>query len=114
MRRHPTLRAFALLWAVLQFALPALALHADVRLERESQQSLGAHVESGTTTACRPVHLDECALCQVLTRSGTPSQAATLPCIAAVVRPSPTLPIARLANRVAAAAELPRAPPAQS
>lgn len=113
MRRHPTLRALALLWAVLQFALPAVALYADVRLDGENQQALGAHVESGTTTSCRPVHPDECALCQVLTRTGTPAQAATLPCIAAVVRPSPTLPIARLATRAAAAAELPRAPPAQ-
>jgi hypothetical protein len=113
MRRHPTVRAFALLWAVLQFALPTVALHADVRLERESQQATGAHVESGTTATCRPAHLDECALCQVLTRNGTPSHAATLPCIASVVRPSPTLPIARLATRIAAAAELPRAPPAQ-
>ena len=113
MRRHPTWRAFALLWAVLQFALPTFALHADVRLERESQQEPGAHVESGTTTACRPVHPDDCALCTVLTRTGAPTQAATLPCIATVVRPSPTLPIARLRTLAAAAAELPRAPPAQ-
>ena len=113
MRRHPTLRVFALLWAVLQFALPTVALHADVQLERESQQAAGAHVESGTTAACRPVHLDECALCQVLTRTGTPTQAATLPSIAAVVRPSPTLPVARLAGLASAAAELPRAPPTQ-
>src|SRR5688572_19112428 len=84
MRRHPTLRALALLWAVLQFALPVVALHADVRLERDSQQAPGAHVESGTTTACRPAHPDECALCHVLTRSGSPTPAATLPCIAAV------------------------------
>jgi hypothetical protein len=113
MRRHPTLRALALLWAVLQFALPVVALHADVRLERDSQQAPGAHVESGTTTACRPAHLDECALCHVLTRGGSPTHAATLPCIAAAVRPSPTLPIARLATRATAAADLPRAPPAQ-
>jgi hypothetical protein len=61
MRRQPTWRAFALLWAVLQFALPTLALHADVRLERESRQAIGAHVESGTTDgvpsrASGPVH----------------------------------------------------------
>ena len=113
MRRHPTWRAFALLWAVLQFALPTVALHADVRLERESRQATGAHVESGTTTACRPVHPDQCALCQVLTRAGAPTQAATLPCIAAVVRPSPTLPVAGLSTLAATAAELPRAPPTQ-
>jgi hypothetical protein len=113
MRRNLTWRALALLWAVLQFALPTVALHADVRLERESRQAPGAHVESGTTTACRPVHPDQCALCQVIARSGTPTPAATLPHIAAVVRPSPALPVTRLATLAATAAELPRAPPAQ-
>lgn len=112
MRRNLTWRAFALLWAVLQFALPTVALHADVRLERESQQALGEHVESGSTKACRPTHPDECALCQVLSRTAPTAEATALPAIAAVVRPSATLPIARLANVAAAAAELPRAPPA--
>ena len=112
MRRTMTWRAFALFWAVLQFALPCAALLADVRLERDSQQALGAHVESGSTKACRPVHPDACALCQVLSRTATPEQATVLPAIAAVVRPSATPPIAHLATRAAATAQLPRAPPA--
>ena len=107
-----TWRAFALFWAVLQFALPSAALLADARLERDSQQALGAHVESASTKACRPVHPDACALCQVVSRIATPGQTTTLPAIAAIVRPSATLPVARLATRAAAAAELPRAPPA--
>jgi hypothetical protein len=112
MRRTLTWRAFALFWAVLQFALPSAALLADVRLERDSQQALGAHVESGSTKSCRPVHPDACALCQVLSRTAPPEQATTVPAIAAIVRPSATLPIARLATRATAAAQLPRAPPA--
>lgn len=107
-----TWRAFALFWAVLQFALPSVALLADLRLERDSQQALGAHVESGSTKACRPVHPDECALCQVLSRTAAPEPATALPAIAAFVRSSATLPIARLATRSAATAQLPRAPPA--
>lgn len=112
MRRTVTCRAFALLWAVLQFALPSVAMLADARLERDSLRSPGAHVESGSTKACGAVHPDECALCQVLSRTAPPGESPTPPAIAAVVRPSPTLPIARLATRAAATAELPRAPPA--
>ncbi|MFL5620688.1 MAG: hypothetical protein ACJ79A_20095 [Gemmatimonadaceae bacterium] len=112
MRRNVTWRAFALLWAVLQFGLPSVALLADTRLERDSQQAPGTHVESASTKACRPVHPDECALCQVLSRTAAPVEATALPTVAAVVRPSATLPIARLTTRAAATAELPRAPPA--
>ena len=111
MRRTVTCRVFALLWAVLQFALPSVAMLADVRLERDSLQAPGAHVESGSTKACRPVHPDECALCQVLSRTATPGESTALPAIAAVVRPSATRPIARLTTRATATAELPRAPP---
>jgi hypothetical protein len=111
MRRTLTCRAFALLWAVLQFALPSVAMLADVRLERDSLEAPGAHVESGSTKACHPVHPDQCALCQVLSRTAPPGEATALPAIAAIVRPSATLPIARLATRAAATAELPRAPP---
>ena len=107
-----TWRAFALFWAVLQFALPSAALLADVRLERDSQQALGAHVESGSTKSCRPVHPDACALCQVLSRIAAPEQATVLLSFAAIVRPSATRPIARPATRAAATAQLPRAPPA--
>lgn len=110
MRRNLTWRTLALLWAVLQFALPGIALVADARLERESVQA-GAHVESGSTKACRPVHPDECVLCQVVSRVASPTEAPTLPAIDAVVRPSATLPVARLATRPTATAELPRAPP---
>lgn len=112
MRRTMTWRVFALFWAVLQFALPSAALLADVRLERDSQGALGAHVESGSTKACRPVHPDTCALCQVVSRTATPEQATVLPAIAAIVRPTAAVPIARVATRTASPAELPRAPPA--
>lgn len=111
MRRNVTWRALSLVWAVLQFALPGAAMIADARLERDGAQA-GAHVESGSSKTCRPGHPDECALCQVVSRVASPGEAPTLPSITAVVRPSATLPIARLATRAAATAELPRAPPA--
>ena len=111
MRRSVTWRGFALLWAVLQFALPGVALHADARLERASLESPGSHVESGSSRACPPVHRDECALCNLVSRSAEAAPATAGPPIAATVRPCVPTPIVRPATRAAAAASLPRAPP---
>jgi hypothetical protein len=106
-----TWRVFAVVWAVLQFALPGVALAADARLERASLEAPGRHVESGSSTHCPPVHRDECALCQAASRVAPPATATELPAIAEVVRPSAGSPIRRDAGRAAASAELPRAPP---
>jgi len=106
-----TWRVMALLWAVLQFALPGVALVADARLERASLEAAGSHVESGTSEDCPPVHRDECALCQVLSRFAQPAEAPELPAIAEVVRPSAASPVEPQAARAAASASLPRAPP---
>ena len=102
----------SLLWAVLQFALPAVALVADARLERSSQVATGSHVEAGSSDECPPVHRDECALCQVVARYAHPAAATALPAIAEVVRPPAASPIEPQAAHAAAAAVLPRAPPA--
>lgn len=106
-----TWRTFALLWAVLQFALPGVALLADARLERASLEAPGSHVESGASTDCPPVHRDECALCHVASRTAEPVSGGELPVIATVVRPCAVAPIARPATRAAVASSLPRAPP---
>ena len=106
-----TWRVMGLLWAVLQFALPGVALVADARFERASLAAVGSHVESGTSEDCPPVHRDECAPCQVLSRFAHPAGAAELPAIAEVVRPSAAAPVEPQAARAAAAASLPRAPP---
>ena len=73
-----------MLWAVLQFALPAAASAADAHLERESRAQV-AHVESTSTSSCRPVHPTECALCQLLTHQSTAATGSVLPAIAARV-----------------------------
>ena len=112
MRRGVTWRALGVLWAVLQFALPALALVADARLERASREAAGSHVEAGSSEDCPPVHRDECALCQVLSRFAQPAGAPDLPAIAGLVRPRVASPIEPRASRAAASASLPRAPPA--
>src|SRR4051794_5291151 len=86
MRRRRGFRGWAIVWAVLQFALPAAATYADARLERETASAPGAHVEAHTGSACRPEHPAECGLCQVVTRTSAPATPqATCPEIVLVV-----------------------------
>ena len=73
MRRGWGFRGWAVVWAVLQFALPAVATYADALLERDASAAQVAHVESGSTDGCRPVHPAECALCQIVLRDPAPT-----------------------------------------
>lgn len=105
------MRVMAMMWAVLQFALPAVATIADGALERMSVGASAAHVESSSTASCHPAHSAECALCQFLSRPMTSSAPVTLPPVA-------TLLVARVADTgeghaASALARLPgaRAPP---
>jgi hypothetical protein len=88
MRRRWGFRGWAMVWAVLQFALPAGATLADARLER---QSVGAeaHAESRSDASCRPVHSAECALCQLVLRASAPAagQASLAAVVQVVARP---------------------------
>jgi len=71
MRGRWGFRGWAIVWAVLQFALPTVASFADARLERESVTGPVSHVESSSDAACHRVHPAECALCQVVSRAAT-------------------------------------------
>ncbi|HET7186778.1 MAG TPA: hypothetical protein VFI52_01425 [Gemmatimonadaceae bacterium] len=73
MRRGWGFRGWAIVWAVLQFALPTVATFADARLERESVTARGSHVESRSDASCHRVHPTECALCQVVSRVSAPT-----------------------------------------
>lgn len=73
-----------MLWAVLQFALPAVASTADALVERESRAQV-AHVESGSSTTCRPSHPTECALCQLISHEMAAAPGEPFPAIAAAV-----------------------------
>lgn len=100
-----------MVWALLQFALPAAATFADARLER---QGVGAesHAESRSDASCRPVHAAECALCQLVLRAFAPAAGPTS--IAAAVRVVARPPIGDRLWRVAAdpaGRALARAPP---
>ena len=69
MRRSWGFRSWAIVWAVLQFALPAVATFADAHLEREGTAAPASHVESKPDASCHRVHPTECALCQVVSRA---------------------------------------------
>ena len=111
MRRRWGFRGWAVVWAVLQFALPAAATLADARLERESA-TVQAHVEARTEASCRPVHPAECGLCQLVWRTSAPAagQASLAVVVRVVVPPAiADRPLRGLAGPDGLA--LPRAPP---
>jgi hypothetical protein len=110
MSRSTPWRLFAVLWAVLQFALPGVALVADAQLERGGEASV-AHVESGSSKGCRPTHPDACVLCQLLSRAASPAASPGLPPLSAEVASSPAMGGERVARGERSLVALPRAPP---
>jgi hypothetical protein len=62
--------------AIVQMAAPALAVVADARLVANSAGAPQVHVEDHTQKSCRPVHPDDCALCQLLTHFSAPRASA--------------------------------------
>jgi hypothetical protein len=111
MRRNGVFRGWAILWAVLQFALPAAATFADARLERESVGASGAHIEETSSASCRPSHPGECVLCQFLSRAASPTRSPSLPDIVVHVGEAADSHRTAEASRGLARLGLPRAPP---
>ena len=54
----------ALVWAVLQFALPAVVTLVDAISTVRSTADAVAHVEESSSKRCQPPHSAECALCR--------------------------------------------------
>jgi hypothetical protein len=86
------LHIFAVVWSVLQFALPMATLYADAYDAHASVGRAIAHVEDAATDGCRPAHADECALCHFLSSSSAP-----------LVRADVSLPLARTTSSPAGA-----------
>jgi hypothetical protein len=111
MRRRWGFRGWAIMWAVLQFALPAVATFADALLERDAVGQI-AHVESASREGCRPVHPAECALCQLVTRSSAPTaDAPSWHDAAGIVDQSPAEPLGQCALDGLRRTSRARAPP---
>ncbi|HVT40017.1 MAG TPA: hypothetical protein VHE78_13305 [Gemmatimonadaceae bacterium] len=107
----PTRRLLIAVFAIAQMAVPALVSVADARLVSGSAGATQVHVEDHTGRACRALHQDDCALCQLLSHlSSARAPATTLPG-GAIVRQGVRCGAAPLLSFVARARERSRAPP---
>jgi hypothetical protein len=61
-----------MLWAVLQLAVPPLAVAADAVATAESRGA-HAHVEATSDASCTRVHDAECVFCQFLSAGAAPA-----------------------------------------
>lgn len=105
------LRIFALIWAVLQFALPASATLADARLAVASTGR--SHVEETPGRDCAPSHSPDCAVCKHLSTTSLGSAQLATAFVddgREIAVPGRIVPAAR----VAAGVPLARAPPART
>jgi hypothetical protein len=63
-------RGFAILWAVLQFALPGVVTILDGAIALRERASVVAHVEETSSKTCQPPHSTECGICRYLSAGG--------------------------------------------
>jgi hypothetical protein len=110
--RRPALRAYWLFYAILQLVLPGVASIADARVEAESISARPtSHIEEHSGAHCPRVHPADCALCRVLSATGTPaSVTAALPPTALHIAPPSDGPV--VSGRLGQHSARSRAPPA--
>jgi hypothetical protein len=97
--------------AIVQMAAPAFAVVADARLIADSAGAPQVHVEDHTQKSCRPVHPDDCALCQLLTHFAAPRGSAPTVPAGATARCAAFSDDAQRPASIARAQERSRAPP---
>lgn len=104
-------RLLALLFALVQLALPPLATIVDARQERASGAVAVPHAEGERSDSCAAAHRADCALCQLLTTPAAPARLAAEPPVTSphAVGPQGAGPSSRAADLSASAR--PRAPP---
>ena len=90
-------RVLALVWAVLQFALPSVVTLVDAISTGRSAAEAVAHVEESSSTRCQPPHSAECALCRYVsaTVATDASMAAGAWPLAEVAAPTHAVPVLR-------------------
>ena len=70
LRTRPSFRVFALLWAVLQLALPGAVSVLDGATALRNDVDVVAHVEATSGQRCQPPHSAECGVCRYLSAGG--------------------------------------------
>ena len=109
-RERGFLRIFALIWAVLQLALPTSAMLADA--SRAAAPPTREHVEDAPGRDCTPAHSPDCAICKHLSVSA-PEAPQPSPAFADGEGDGAARGRIPLASRTPAGDALPRAPPAR-
>lgn len=97
--------------AIVQMAMPVLAVVADARLIADAGGAPLVHIEDHTHKGCRPVHPDDCALCQLLTHFSAPRASAPAVPVAANARGAASAPLSVAPASIFRALERTRAPP---
>jgi hypothetical protein len=97
--------------AIVQVAMPALAVIADAQLVANSAGAPLVHIEEHSNPQCRAVHPDDCALCQFLTHSSAPRAAAPAIPSASAIRTTVCDATELLPTSIARAHQRSRAPP---
>ena len=99
-----------MVWAVLQLAVPTIAVVADSAATTVSAGA-HAHVESRSDASCVRVHDAECVFCQFLATGAAPAGSPTGAAVAAVVRQTISFYAATPDAGETLGARLARAPP---
>ncbi len=109
--RRPLTRILLSAVAIVQMAVPVLAVVADARLIIDSGGAPQVHIEEHTQKSCRPVHPDDCVLCQLLTHFSAPRGSAPAVPVVAASRCVARDDAAFLPASIARAQQRTRAPP---
>ena len=99
-----------MLWAVLQLAVPPLAVAADAAATAESRGA-HAHVEATSDASCSRVHDAECVFCQFLSAGAAAGSATVAGADPVVGEPAIALDFVAPEPGATRGALLPRAPP---
>ena len=109
--RRPFTRILLSAVAIVQMAVPVLAVVADARFIVDSGGAPQVHIEEHTQKSCRPVHPDDCVLCQLLTHFSAPRGSAPSIPVAAASRCTVSDDASFLPASIARAQQRTRAPP---
>ncbi|MFI5233053.1 MAG: hypothetical protein ACHQSE_11155 [Gemmatimonadales bacterium] len=111
MRRRPLSRVLLAAVAIVQMAVPVLAVVADAKIILDSGGAPQVHIEEHTQKSCRPVHPDDCVLCQLLTHFSAPRGSAPVVPVAPASRCAAADDASLLPISITRAQQRTRAPP---